>query len=239
MKYIRKFLPFLFSLALTCNGAIALVNTALPVGGANSATTSAVSMSGSTLFAAVTVCLSSGAVVTDSSGNSWTAATDWNANIHAVTFWSVSPITSGSQTFTVTLTGGLCTIGVYGFSGTATSTPLDQQNGNAQFGFVSSIQPGLITTTTNGQVLIAELGFSQTNTPTINSSFTGLQTINFSSSVNEGMAMAYLIQATAGAINPTWSFTGSFPTTTGITSFKAGSATVSVFQPLPLFGVGN
>lgn len=233
-----------FLVAMQAWGAITLVNTAACAGasGGNSATTAAVSMTGSTLL--VMGCASSAnAAMSDSSSNTWVAATQRSANAAKIQFFYVfSPTVSGSQTFTCTATAGTASVCGYGFSSTDTTGTVDQENGDAQFGFKTSLATGSVTPSTAGQVLVSGLSFEATNTggntPTIDLSFNTPITLNFSSG-NNGISLSYLIQTSAAATNPTWTFNGgSFPTAVNIGTWKAGSGAVTA-TPGRLIGFGQ
>ena len=62
-----------------------------------------------------------------------------------------------------------------------------------------------ITPAVNDSLIIAAVAFnSGTTAPIDNASFTVLHTEPFASGANMGHAMAYWIQPTAAAVNPTW-----------------------------------
>jgi hypothetical protein len=67
----------------------------------------------------------------------------------------------------------------------------------------------------------------------INSGFTIVEEIPLVGGQHFGLRMAYLIQATAAAVNPTWSWTsGAATVSASIASFKVGAGGVAVAVPL-------
>ncbi len=135
---------------------------------------------------------------------------------------------SSSMNFTATGSATFPAIQVQGFSGSA-SSPLDQTN-SASSGttFVNSIQPGSITPTQDNELVVTNVFVCGVRTWTVNDSFTitdqSTETANA-----EGGALAYLIQTTATAVDPTWSEGGANVTpAAAIASFKIPGAVVAV-----------
>ena len=99
------------------------------------------------------------------------------------------------------------TITVLVFSGTVGST-VDKQNGATSVSTVTTAQLGSVTPSTNGQVIVSFLAPNGPYTvPTIDTSFIITDAIVSGSSRLQ--TAAYLIQGTAGAVNPTWNWTSS------------------------------
>jgi hypothetical protein len=109
------------------------------------------------------------------------------------------------------------------FSGVKQTSPFDQINGSN--GFASTLQPGSITPTENNELVVALLGINSSGTPmSINSGFTETNTeINFGAGDHYGGCMAYIIQTTAAAVNPTWTRTNTNGMAVMQCSFKVGS----------------
>lgn len=70
-----------------------------------------------------------------------------------------------------------------------------------------SDQPGSITPNTNGELIVCVAGSASTpsGAVSINEDFTILKGVSAAASTSKTLYIAYLIQATAGAVNPTWS----------------------------------
>lgn len=213
-------------------------------------TTGAVDTTGADLLVAVASCynaISGQVVVTDSKGNTWIGlTTQLSGDGEDYRMWySYNPVVGSGHTFTSDNGGaGYSSIAVAAFSGSQTSPdPKDQQAGTGTSG-VTSLQPGSITPSADGELVVTGIGFNATNTMSINSSFNITDQINASSGLRQGVALAYKIQTTAAAVNPTWSWGSSSGAGTSQTSFKAtgGSPPTPVFgntiQFLQLLGIG-
>ena len=135
-------------------------------------------------------------------------------------YYCSAPIVGTGHTFTYSGTSIYTAMCVQAFSGLASSTPFDVQNGAATTG-ATSLQTGSITPTANGELLVTYIApFNSVSvSPTIDSGFTVTDFIAGGGG-NWAAAMAYFVQPTAAAINPTWSYTPSASASTEIASFK-------------------
>jgi len=179
-------------------------------GGLNGATTSAIDTTGVTLIVvivnwyAVTTAV---ATLTDSKGNTYTGLTQrGNASIASRIFYCLAPIVGSGHTFTVAGTSTYSSIEVQGWNGNATSSVVDTQNGTG-VSTSSTQQTGSVTPSENNCLIVAGMLFASSGTVSINSGFTISDQIAYSAPANYGAAAAYLVQTTAGAVNPTWTAT--------------------------------
>lgn len=206
-------------------GGINLVTHAAASGTSTSATTTAVNTTGSTLFVVgATYDTTAVPTISDSASNTWNALTPTNtSSAGAVLNWCANPTTSSSHTFTASGAGTFPALFMLAFSGTTTATPFDVENGSTTA--TTTLQPGSITPAVNGEVLVTFFGFNGAGVPvSIDSSYIQADSaIDFGSGVHYGGAMAYLIQTTAGASNPTWTRTNSATNAGRIAAFKASS----------------
>ncbi len=134
--------------------------------------------------------------------------------------YAVNPTPSGSQT--VTISGTVSAVVFAAFSGVDTSSPFDQQNG-FQNCSGSTCPPGSITPSANNELVVSSLCWTDAGNSSIDSGMTIIDQIPLVGGVNYGAVLAYIVQTSAGAINPTWTA----PTTTvatTIASFKSGGA---------------
>jgi hypothetical protein len=210
--------------------AIALIASQYAQASGSAATTAAINTTGASLIVAgYTEQRSSGnpantGNITDSAGNTWTALTQKSRDSGymqaARLFYCANPTTSATHTFTTpgSLQGqGIC---VLAFSGTATTSPFDVENGATGD---SVFSPGNTTPTQDNTVLVCVGALYSDTAPTnMDSSFTF-------SGANSGLgsvAFGYQIQTTATARNP--AFTGGSDTTKNhavvIASFKVFAA---------------
>lgn len=164
------------------------------------------------------------ATPTDSKGNTWTALTGQTGGGVISRFWyCINPTVGSGHTFSTSQAFSYPSIFVLAIAGAA-AAGFDQQNGTASAS-ATSIQPGSITPTEDNELVVALCTNDDTgNTLSINGGFTIAQqnvTVAFQA---EGGGLAYLIQTTATAANPTWSWGGSSEAaSTVIASFKAAA----------------
>jgi hypothetical protein len=170
--------------------------------------------------------------ITDSKGNTWHELTQQaNGGRSGVLWWSAPTTVGSGHTVTVAGVSNFSAMAIQAWSGGATGTPFDQQNGANGVG--TSLATGSVTPTTDGQLVIT--GFQWGDT-------TGLATISgggFSSgSIDDnvkgigaqaqGVAMAHVIQTTAAASNPTWAEPGGADFIASlVATFKVGSGSTS------------
>lgn len=191
----------------------------------NTVTTAPVDTSGADFLVAIVSDYSAGsrAVVTDSKSNTWNALTSTQSGANARnTIWWARPTTVGSgHTFTATGTGTFPTIDVLAFSGSAVS-PFDQESGAVQ-AFGTSVQPGSLTPPQNDCLVVT--GFTAdaaAGSLACSGGFTISTNVGVSGNHERG-ALAYLIQTTAAAVNPTWSWSPNTTAAVRQATFKAAS----------------
>lgn len=178
---------------------------------AAAATTSAIDTTGANLIV-VGATGSSAFTVTDSKGNTWTALTETGIGIDSQLYYCLNPTVGSGHTFTNT--ASYPTVHVVAVSGAAASSVFDVES-------VSSTgSPGSVTPSVNGSLLVTvEVNDSSADfASAISGGFTMLTGQPFTGGQNYGGRMAYLIQTTAAAISPTWTFAGGISST--IASFK-------------------
>jgi hypothetical protein len=199
----------------TCNGL-----------GANGGTTSAINTTGAN-FIAISVAFNYnvipiGSDISDSKGNSYTALTTHQENTGSANrlFYVAAPTVGASHTFTVTKTGAFVAVCVAAFSAVATSSPFDVENG-ATVGSGTTLATGSVTPSLNNEVVIAGICTGGAATSSIDSGFTLVGTVAGDNATYYGVGMGYLVQTTAGAINPTWTRSNSGKMSASIASFQA------------------
>jgi hypothetical protein len=165
------------------------------------------------------------AAVSDSKGNSWNQLTSYNDGaVKMAIFWSRPSSVGAAHTFTATQAGSKPGIAVSAFRGSATA-PFDQVNGNAA-GVGDTIQTGSVTAGVNDALLIAGASGRAVAGAivSINSGFTIGASVAPGAN-NDSAGIAYLVQANAAAINPTWTFTSAGGSmVASLASFKPGGA---------------
>lgn len=196
-------------MAHSTSAAIALISHSSAVSSGTAATTAAINNTGANFL--IMACIGqNGNVLTpsDSLTNTWAGLTQQSDTISVVKFFYVENATVGaSQTFTCTSTSVAVTTLAASFSNVHTSSSFDVQNGAADTGASqTTMQPGSVTPGVNNELLVTALNWSNSSVTTvsIDSSFTITDTRDYSGGTNFGGSMAYFVQGTAGALNPTW-----------------------------------
>lgn len=163
--------------------------------------------------------------LSDSKSNlGWTKRTTYGTAPRISIWYCANPTVGTAHTFTVTATGKYPTLSVASFSGGATVAPYDVENG-ATLSNASLISTGSITPTADNMLVIAGLARDgAASASSINGGFTIAQDHGIVGGQAYGGSMAYLIQTTAAAANPQWSWTGGSTGGADIASFKEGAA---------------
>lgn len=175
--------------------------------------------------------------LTDSNSNTWTLLTAKNVEERCVLAYCSSPTVGSGHTFTLTPPGAVtyASMEVQAWSGAASSTPFDIENGAVGLGTTTQ-QPGSVTPNQANSLVVTGITNDNGGSITINGGFT-ISDSSLKSVFDSTSVMAYLVQTTATAANPTWTLPSSNPSAV-IAVFKPGAAATSVPR-LPLLGVAN
>ena len=203
--------------------AISFINNTSVVGGTGNITTVAINTTGADFLVANVAYDFGGTAptVSDSKTNSWNPLTASNSGNTTNKLYYCIPTSVGTgHTFTASNGGNqFATMEIQAFSGLNQTSPFESENGNANSS--GTIQPGSVTPSINGALIITGAGWNVACTPTsINSSFIKTDEQNFGAGNNYGSSMAYLIQSTVAAVNPTWTRTGSAENSSRIAVFR-------------------
>jgi hypothetical protein len=221
--------------------AIAYVTGVTANLGVNGGTTSSVDSTGGNLVVVAVASYepSAAPTVSDSKGNTYNALTEQiDTGSHRIQLFYAANATVGSgHTFTVSGSTSYSSISVNVFSGAKTTSPFDQQNGAGTGS--SPLSTGSVTPTENDEVIVAGIGLdSAASALSINGGFSTPAVAYFAGGSAYGVGSAYLIQTTAAAANPAWSWTGGDQQTAAIATFKVASAAAATPYNLLLLGVG-
>lgn len=238
---MRALLLILMTIALVAN-----VSAKSALG--NGFTSGNIDTSGATLLVAVASWFNGvgDPVLTDSKSNTWAGRTEqrvlagvnYSCRIYDVVS---SPTVGSGHNFIITGTATFCSIYVLAFSGT---DAFDQQNGaNTASSVVSSLTPGSVTPGFDNEVLVAGLCLREAITSSTIAASLGFTITDQLPGVGSqylGGAAAYLIETTAAAKNPQWSWTTSSEAAAVIATYKAaaGGATRGLFLPPNINGLG-
>jgi hypothetical protein len=189
--------------------------------GSGSATTASLDTTGATLL--VAVCMDASTTgVTDSKSNTWATAVVQTTSGNTLGIYYVKNPTVGTG-HTFTCGSVVASISVAAFSGTDTTANVDQTNSHFQAG-TATIQAGSITPSASNEIVIGAFGDADNHPPySIDSSYTIYAHANYVAGLAFGSALAYLIQTSAAATNPTWTFAASGSPYSAIASFKAAA----------------
>jgi hypothetical protein len=207
--------------------AIALVSNVTIPGSPTGGTSASINTTGATLIVITLSQYDASAFVapTDNKGNTYTGLTQRTAgtgvgrdNAGARLWYCAGPIVGAGHTFTSTADYSSCN--VMAFSGAATVSPVDGETGATAA--TTPLATNSVTPTANNAVLVTGASFG-TASATITGGFTIASTVPFGASNNYANAGAYLIQTTAAAANPQWTFAGSNGGAVVIAAFKAST----------------
>lgn len=221
--------------------AIALLpGAAVTIGpSVSTATSGAIDTTGASLIIACSFGLDS--AFSDNQSNVWDTSITTQTltgGLKLVCYFKASPTTNAAHTFTVTGTNKFYSAQIVALTGTHLTAPLDQQAGAFSDTDVATFQGGSITPSEDNCVVISFLGTQAGNTQIIDSPFTIAIQIGTNGS-GQGSGIAYDIQTTATARNPTWTFNSSKPCAVTNASFKAAAAGGGCTGGLPLLGAGK
>jgi hypothetical protein len=207
--------------------AIALVSNIDAKPGANGGTTGSINTTGANLLiVAVAAYQAQTATPSDNKSNTWTALTgrvNGTNEIWIRIFYCVNPTVGSGHTVTFSATSSFPVIMFSAFSGAGA---YDKESGGGSSGNVTSIQTGSLTPTENNSLLYTALCTGVTATGYgINSSFSVVDSELGQGAVNMGAACGRKIQTTAGAENPTWSWTTTNSAAVAMAVFKAAAVT--------------
>lgn len=187
------------------NATYTFVRSNSGVFGSGGGTTTGVDTSGANLIV-VGIWYHTGfgtATISDSKSNSWTALTAYtNFGQGVKLFYCENPTVDSGHT--ITTNAGYCGVGMLAVSSTGSITY--QTVTGAAANASGNLQPGSITPSVNDSILVTAFGSFNGAAPTTPSGYTSIA--NNTTGTAEAGGMAYKIQTTASAENPTWNGTG-------------------------------
>jgi hypothetical protein len=156
---------------------------------------------------------SSGAgTLTDGYSNTWTALTprDTGGGVGGTNqmYYCLNPVVGSGHSFTWARPSIFGSLAVSAYHGVKLTSAFDLENG-ASSASATTLQPGSITPSEDNEVLVTSLlNIGTFSTPSIDSGFTIRAYASGGGSYFD-VAIADLIQSSAGAANPTWTSTAS------------------------------
>lgn len=173
-------------------------------------------------------------VLSDSKGNTPTMLTASEASYagHKIGYFE-NPTVGSSHTGTIGGVSTFATLGFGWFSGVATSSSFDQENG-ATSSSLTSIQPGSVTPSEDNELVVTACTCIGTANFAINGGFTSMGSVPISGGAYFGSIAAYLIQTTAAAANPTMSWDTSGNNAARIATFRQAAVATRLPRPLAI-----
>lgn len=168
--------------------------------------------------------------ISDTKGNTYTKVVDQlggTGNVYNTAWWYCdAPVVGTGHTFSALGTGSFATIAAIGFSGGASSSSLDQHSGAGTGTNGNVVTPGSVTPGQDNELILTGVLFNQSSqTVGVDSGFTLTDQGAPTSGFNFGIAIAYKIQTTATAVNPTWTATSATDGMAAVTAtFKAAGS---------------
>lgn len=198
-----------------------IAHTLVTPGANNGGTSPAIDTTGSTLLVCGTsISHLSTSVVSDSKSNTWIALTrkDTSTSQTSQIFYCFTPTVGTNHTFTIGPAGGFETMCIATFSGL---TAFDKQSGNVNDGVASTIKPGALTPTAINSLVITAVGMTTlAGAASIDGGFIISDQIPFNSGLYFGTGLAYILQTSIAAADPTWT----------VPSSTNQAATMAVFK---------
>lgn len=157
--------------------------------------------------------------VSDNKGNTWTALTRRVVSDRAEQlFYAENPTVGSGHTFTCGGVNPFFGAVAVAYSGTATASVLEEENGAA------ADQPGSVTPDQDGSLIVTSALANDSPSPSINQSFSIVASLATLGGQAYGVSLAELIQTTAAAVNPTWSGGAGSPTVIAVFKPASGGA---------------
>lgn len=208
-----------------------LVASTMKQPGVNGGATDAIDTTGANLIIAIVATNAGSAAAaanwSDSKSNGTPSTTSGRGNAgngRIRTFYYSQPSSVGSgHTFTYSEASSSATIIILAFSGAATTTPLDQQSAGATAASGTSVSTGSATPSENGELLIAACcATSASASFAIDNGFTIIGAA-YGDGDSMGAAAGYLVQGTAGALNPAFTWATSSGNAASLCTFKVAA----------------
>lgn len=184
---------------------IALVASAIagasPTSSDNAVTTAIDTTGASLIVVGINYFLGAGsATLSDSKGNTWTALTLVSeSTANGRLYYCVNPTVGSGHTFTLTASGAVrASVAAMAFSNAGA---FDQES--SSHAVAETRQPGSLTPSSSDSLFVTMLASQSNGGDSINAGFTLSETIADTAS-HLSLSVAYLVQESPAAVNPTW-----------------------------------
>lgn len=195
--------------------------------GGGNVTTDAMSTTGADFLVLIGTSIASlSATFSDSSSgtNTFSTRTKYSTGTSSsiqIAYCQAPGFTSGSHTFTFGAgASSFPSLIVYAFSGSV-ATPYDSAENGGSYTINTSTTAGSVTPSQDNDLIVTGVSFDIAgHSGEACSGFSTPVVSTFSASNHYGVAAAWLLQTTAGASNPSWSWTGSTTGAKNVAAFK-------------------
>lgn len=183
--------------------------------------------------------------VSDSKGNTYTPLTPATfSDSYCRFYFAENPTVGSGHTWTVTGANSYPSISMQAWANALTASVFDQQNaGSTTPSYTAtSVQPGSVTPGSNNQLIVTAVSnyADMSNVSrSINAGFTISGQVGNVPAISYPLALAYLVQTTAAAVNPTWSWSSSERANSVIATFKSSGGGGGSSRPMRLAGAGG
>jgi hypothetical protein len=179
--------------------------------------------------------------ISDSNNNTWLALTNYQTGDSTGElrfFYCFNPVVGGGHTVTVNDNGSFPGVAFAAFSGPLGILDLQNGFGEALFNNAgnTSVQPGSLTPGGNNYLVVSGLSNSSASVSSlaVNQGFNIAADAATVANEGVGVGIAYLVQGTAAAINPTWSGSGQILNAANIVSIGPLAPFYQTNWPNPL-----
>ncbi len=177
--------------------------------GGNSVTTVGVDTTGADFLVACVSRYSGGgaAPLTDSKSNTWTPLTDRIVGTAAGCrlYYCASPTVGSGHTFSASGTGVYPSVAALAFSGANVASVFGAESAGGGGDGQTSVQPGSLTPSEDNALWVTGVISYNGNVQSIDGGFTAQELVANVGGQHVSLGLAFLIQTSAAAANPTWS----------------------------------
>jgi hypothetical protein len=228
--------------------AFSFINALTAALGSMGGTTTALDTTGANLLV-VSVAYYTGfggaPVVSDSKSNTWSGLTARGPGNTKQRFFYAKNATAGAA-HTFTVTGGTIypSAIILAVAGADPTAPFDGENGGGSASSAGPLTTGSLTPSVANCLIVSGFASDNVTNPAVSAGLT-LTTSAYVGGGGQAGATGLLVQTTAAAINPSWSWSGTQPVGIAVAAFKSdGAAAATGFRrvqatPAPYNGGGT
>jgi hypothetical protein len=188
-------------------------------------TSSAIDTTGADLLVVFSQIAGGTVTLSDSKSNTWNTLTQYSSANKIQISWCTPSSVGAGHTFTLTQVTAASTLFVQAWSGSHATQGAITESGHSYSGSSdTSMSTNSITPAGNGYLVVSGVSAGTGTIYSVDSSLALSDSLEVTTTGRITAAMAYYEQPTAGAINPTWSWTTGNYAATAIAAFKPAAA---------------